>query len=143
MGKRTIIVKRKAYGRRAYGRKDGTKVRATQVKATEYEMVDLGVVGKGKKVLPEIEEGKMTRDAIKLGYIKEDQKIKDIPNEKIDDFALDLANKIGNKKTRGMFQWQVNIRKGRREKDVKQFRKKMEIGVNAIEKKIKKSKKQK
>jgi hypothetical protein len=53
----------------------------------------------------------MTGQAIKLGYIKEGQKISDIPKSKMGDFAIDLAKQVGPGHATRMFNAQVVLRK--------------------------------
>jgi len=123
------------------------EVEKTQIMRKAYEREDVGAPGRGKKILPSTKKTmEMTMYAIELGFITEDQKIKDIPNSKIDEFALGLANELqkpyknerGKRKAVrravGMFQKQANIRKGRKEKNESDFRTKMQLGANAIRK---------
>lgn len=116
MGMRTIIVHRRGYFRKG-----------TWIKPTTFEIKDRGTKGKGKKLF-QVKRGAMTRYAIKLGYIKDGQKISDIPNNKIDDFARDLKKLVGKKSARAMFQTQVLFRKRAKSS----FKRKMEIAAKAV-----------
>lgn len=72
----------------------------------------------------------MTRWARRLGYIRKGQRVSDIPYRKIDDFARDLARRVGPTTAQRMFQVQVLFRK-RRPRDP--FRRKMERAVRAVQ----------
>jgi len=48
---------------------------------------------------------------VELGYIKQGQKVGDIPADKIDDFARDLADRVGARKAWSMFNVQTLFRK--------------------------------
>jgi len=59
---RRLRVHRKGYHRRGYTRKDGVRVKACYVPPTTYYIKDRGAPGRGRKVLPELREDKMTID---------------------------------------------------------------------------------
>jgi len=99
-----------------------------RVGSATYLTKDRGAPGRGKKVAPKLHKGEMTRWAIKLGYIKEGQRVSDIPMSKIDDFAVDLAKRVGARKAFGMFHIQYVFRK--RERSL--FKEKMRRGAEAI-----------
>jgi len=101
-----IRVERKAY---SYMRK-GKRV---HVGATSFLIKDRGAKGRGKKVF-EVEKGKMSQWAIRLGYINSGQRISDIPIESMDNFARDLADHIGEREAMGMFRSQLIFRKRQR-----------------------------
>lgn len=108
--------------RKGYTKRDGTKV-----EPTTYLIKDRGAPGKGEKTF-DIRKGRMTRWAVKLGFITPDQKVSDIPTSEMGKFARKLAREIGEVEARGMFQAQVNLRK--REDSV--FKHKMQAAVNAL-----------
>jgi hypothetical protein len=97
----------------------------------DYMRKDVGKPGKGRKVIS-LREGAMTRWAVRLGYIKKDERISDIPLSRIDDFALDLAEAVGPRRAYRMFHAQVVLRQNMRDKASVQFRRKMERARDAI-----------
>ena len=66
---------------------------------------------RGKRVVGELRKGKMTDYAVELGYIKEGQRVSDIPANRIGDFAVDLADRVGARKAWSMFNVQTLFRK--------------------------------
>lgn len=111
----------------AHARKDSWRV-----SPATYLTKDRGAPGRGKKVIKKLKKGEMTRWAIKLGYIKEGQRVSDIPYSKIDDFAIDLAKRVGARRAWGMFRVQVLFRKRERNG----FKKKMQRAADAIAEKF-------
>ena len=103
----SIRVERKGY---SFRNKFGTLVR---VSPTSFLIKDRGAKGRGKKVF-NVEKGKMSQWAIKLGYMSKGQRISDIPIEKMDNFARDLADHIGERQAMGMFRSQLILRKRQR-----------------------------
>jgi hypothetical protein len=73
----------------------------------------------------------MTNIAGQLGYIKEGQIISDIPKDKIDNFARDLARTVGPGRAMRMVNAQVVFRKNQRGG----FKDKMLIAKNALRRK--------
>ena len=86
---------------------------------------------RGKRVVGELRKGKMTDYAVELGYIKEGQRVSDIPANRIGDFAKDLADRVGARKALRMFSVQKTFR--RRQPD--HFKNKVDIAIDAIQKK--------
>jgi DNA adenine methylase len=80
-----------------------------------------------------LKKGAMTDYAVELGYVKKGQAVGDIPDGKMGDFARDLAGRVGQSAAMGMFNYQVTLRKNRRNG----FKNKMVIAVNAIRRKNK------
>lgn len=122
------IIGRSGRGRRRRGRPPkGVYTHPSQVPGILFRPRDGGPpcrVPRGIK----LKKGAMTNAAIDLGYIKPGQTISNIPNRKIDDFARDLAKKVGQGRATGMFNSQVVLRKNRGDG----FRNKMVIATNAI-----------
>jgi len=120
-----LTVKRKGYVRkphirRSYVRKDGTRVKATSVKKTfvpptTFKIKDLGTKGRGKKVIKDLEKGKMTKTAKEMGLLKKGERIIDLTKAELRRLADRLVAKYGAKATKGMFQAQELFRK--RQKD--------------------------
>lgn len=118
---RKLVVHRRGYVRRAhmrrsYRRKDGTLVKATKVKETRvppttYKITDRGAPGRGKKVIPHIEKGKMTRVAVQLGLIKQGGHIGELNLQKLKKLADELVKRYGARTAKGMFQAQEIFRK--------------------------------
>lgn len=108
--------------RKGYTRRDGTRV-----EPATYLIKDRGAPGKGEKTF-DIKKGRMTRWAVKLGFITSVQRVSDIPMNEMGKFARELAREIGDAEARGMFQAQVNLRKN--EDSV--FKHKMQVAVNAL-----------
>ena len=104
------------------------KKKSWRVSPTVFLTKDRGAPGRGKKVVKKLRKGEMTKWAIKLGYIKEGQRVSDIPYSKIEDFAIDLAKRVGARRAWGMFRVQVLFRKRERNG----FKKKMQRGADAI-----------
>jgi len=138
MGRRRIRVKRKGFT--AHRRKSTWKVRrggrtivmhrrkrSWRVSPAVYLRKDVGKPGKGPKIIT-LRKGRMTKYAIKLGYLKKDQHIGDLPPTKIEKFAIDLAEEVGPRVAFGMFHALVVLNK-RTNPD---FAKKMAIGRKAI-----------
>jgi len=121
---RRLRVHRKGYHRRGYTRKDGVRVKACYVPPTTYYIKDRGAPGRGRKVLPELREDKMTIEARKAGLLKKGQKIGDLSTKKIVKLAKYLRKKYGQRRAWGMFHAQIVFRK--RMPDG--FKRKMKIG---------------
>lgn len=123
-----LIVHRKGFERKAFDKIDprtGKKIHipSTDIPPTTFSIKDRGAKGRGKKVIPEMKEGKMTEIAKKHGYISKDGNVGDIPYNKMDNFARDVVKEVGATKAKGMFQAQEVLRK-RKPNDP--FKKKME-----------------
>jgi len=103
--KKQWVVHRK--GKRIIARR---RKKTWRVSGTVYKKEDIGVPGKGKKLI-KVRKGLMTKYAIEGGFIKPGQRIKDIPDSKIDDFALYLAERVGPAKAQKMFRAQMIFRK--------------------------------
>jgi len=103
--RRKLLVRRKGY--KYYKPSIGKWV---SVSPTEFYITDRGAPGRGPKVI-KLRPGRMTQAAIELGYIKEGQRIGDIPMSQIPQFALDLAEYFGPKRAFKMFHAQVVLRK--------------------------------
>ena len=61
-----ISVRRKGYTRKAFTKKDGTQVKASRVPGSTFCVTDRGAPGKGPKVIPPLEPGKLGGP----GYLK-------------------------------------------------------------------------
>jgi hypothetical protein len=109
--------------RKGYVRSDGTRVAPTV-----FQIEDRGAKGKGEEVI-HVKRGKMTDYAIRLRYISPGQRISDIPNDRIDDFARELASLVGVRSALGMFQSQITFR---RLQENRRFKKKMMIAAKAV-----------
>jgi len=121
---RYLTTRVKSYRRRGYYRKDGTWVKPTTVKGYIRKVKDRGAPGRGRKVIPPLKKGVMTREAIKLGLLKPGQRIKDLSEEDIVKLAEHLRKKYGQRKAWGMFHAQLVLRK----RLPNGFKRKMEIG---------------
>jgi len=132
MGKRFLVVRRRGYYRGPYTyRRKGKliRVRGHYVPPTTFRIPDRGAPGRGPKLI-KVRKGAMTKKAIELGYIEEGQRISDIPDSRIDDFALDLAKEVGPRRAFRMFLAQKVFRKRARDG----FKDKMEIAMETIKK---------
>jgi len=91
---------------------------------------DRGAKGLGKKVIPPIKKGNMTKLARKYGYISGNQTVNDIPHSKMDDLTRDLVLKEGlsEKSVAGMYQAQIVFRKREITPEGKEFKRQMEVG---------------
>ena len=121
MARRTLLVHRRSFVRKG-----------TKIPATTFRIQDIGAPGRGPKSIEIKHPGVMTTLARRHGFISGDQRVTDIPNNKLDDFALALAKDVGGAKALRMFQAQISFRKrakGERLAD----RRKFEIGKNTIE----------
>jgi hypothetical protein len=58
--RKKLIVHRTGYHRKAYTKSSGIHVKATHVPPATFKIVDIGAVGKSKKLFP-IHKGKLTR----------------------------------------------------------------------------------
>jgi hypothetical protein len=97
---RKLRIRRKGY----IARRGETTYR---VKPTVYYRRDIGAPGRGKKVLPELEEGKMTIVANEMGY----PNVVSIPDRRLNEFARRLIKRYGEREAFGMAQAQVIFRK--------------------------------
>jgi hypothetical protein len=95
-----LVVRRRGY----VAKRGGTEYR---VRPTIYYRKDLGAPGRGKKVLPELEEGKMTVVANEMGF----PNVVSIPNSRLKEFAKRLIEKYGEREAFGMAHAQVIFRK--------------------------------
>jgi hypothetical protein len=95
-----LLVKRKGY----YAEREGKRY---YVSPTKYYRMDIGTKGRGKKVIPELEKGKMTKVAQEMGY----DKVSHIPDSKIPEFVDKLVRRYGERETFGMIQAQRVFRK--------------------------------
>ena len=96
---------------------------------TAFRIRDRGRPGRGPRRIRHLDKGEMTEWAIRLGYINEGQRVSDIPYNKIDDFAIDLARMVGPAHALRMFNVQVVFRKRQRNG----FKRKMKRAVRAIQ----------
>jgi hypothetical protein len=78
-----------------------------RVRGFTYLRRDVGAPGRGKKVIPELEEGKMNEVAQDMGY----ERVVDIPNRRLKEFARRLIRRYGERVAFGMAQAQVVFRK--------------------------------
>jgi hypothetical protein len=78
-----------------------------RVRGFTYLRRDVGAPGRGKKVIPELEEGKMNEVAQDMGY----ERVVDIPNRRLREFARRLIRRYGERVAFGMAQAQVVFRK--------------------------------
>jgi hypothetical protein len=115
-------------------RSDGTPVKATSVKASSYLTKDKGKLGKGKKIPIKLKKNKMTNIAMKTGFIKEGQQIKDISLKKMRSFGLAVAKEVSPTTAFRMFNIQIIFRKNARTRADKKFRRKMILARDAITK---------
>lgn len=113
-----LVVHRRAYKRRAYKKKTGTTVPATRVRKTTYLREDIGLPGRGPKVIPVLHKGGMNAIAKEMGYTSSAS----IPKSKIPLFARKLIKHNGEKKAKGMAQAQATFRKRERGPDATFFR---------------------
>lgn len=127
---RTLTIKRRGGRRRGYHREDGVYVHPAQVPGVIFRAKDRGLPGRGPKVIKKLRKGAMTNTAVRLGYINEGQVISDIPNNKMDDFARDLARTVGPGRAMKMVNAQVVLRKNQRGG----FKDKMLIAKNTLKK---------
>jgi hypothetical protein len=119
--------------RRGYHHERGVYTHPAQVPGVIFRIKDRGLPGRGPRVITGLKKGAMTNQAVKLGYITEDQTISDIPKTKIDDFARDLARNVGAGRAMKMVNAQVVFRKNQPDG----FKSKMLIAKNAIRQKSK------
>jgi hypothetical protein len=99
-----LLVRRRGYT--ATRRLDGRTI-TYRVRPTVYYRRDIGALGRGRKVIPELEEGKMTRVAKEMGY----PNVISIPDIKLREFARRLIRRYGERSALGMAQAQVIFRK--------------------------------
>jgi len=95
-----IRIRRKGY----IARRGKTTYR---VKPTIYYRKDIGAIGRGEKVLPELEEGKMITIANEMGF----PNVVTIPDRRLNEFARRLIKKYGEREAFGMAHVQVVLRK--------------------------------
>jgi hypothetical protein len=81
------------------------------VKPTTFEIEDIGAPGRGRKVLPPLRAGLMTREAIAIGLLKPGERISDLSKREIGELAEHLRKKYGQKRAVGMFVAQKVFRK--------------------------------
>lgn len=129
MPRKKLTIHRRAYHRKAYTRKDGTRVKASDVPATTFKREDIGAPGRGKKVLPKLKPGAMTKAAMDCGIlskrdVQRGKTIGDLSQKDIKKLANYLRRKYGQRKAFGMFHAQVVFRK----RMPNGFKKKMKIG---------------
>jgi hypothetical protein len=110
LSKGKLLVKRKGY----YAEREGKRY---YVPPTTYYRIDLGTKGRGKKVIPPLEKGKMTKIAQQMGY----NKVTEIPDSKIDDFVEKLVKAYGEREAFGMIQAQRVFRKRRQDEAKRKF----------------------
>ena len=141
-----LRVHRRAYRRRAHNRRAYTKrfhgklihipathVKATRVGSSTYSIQDRGAPGRGKRLI-KLRKGSMTHWAEKGHFIKKGGRISDIPDSRMDNFALYLARKVGAARAQKMFRAQIILRKRSRNG----FKDKMQIAHDTITKKYEK-----
>jgi predicted nucleic acid-binding OB-fold protein len=76
-------------------------------KGYTYMRKDVGAPGRGKKVIPELEEDKMNKVAREMGY----EKATAVPYTELDKFVEKLVDKYGEREAFGMIHAQVVLRK--------------------------------
>lgn len=130
---RTLLINRRGYRRRGYRRASGVYTHPAQVPGVIFRTKDRGLPGRGPRVITGLKKGFMTNQAVKLGYITEDQTISDIPKSKMDDFARDLVKSVGAGRAMRMVNPQIVFRKNQPDG----FKTKMLIAKNAIRQKTK------
>lgn len=122
--RRTLIIHRKGFTvPRTRFKRDGTTIdrEAFRVPPTTFRIEDKGAPGRGKPIIPKLRKGAMTRAAIRGGFIEKGQKITDIPDSRIDNFARFLVRQEGAKTAFGMFHAQVIFRKRQRSPAARKF----------------------
>lgn len=129
----TLTIRRRGHRRKGYRRESGVYTYPAQVPGVIFRAKDRGLPGRGPRVITGLKKGAMTNIAIKHGYINEDQTISDIPNNKMDNFARDLARAVGPGRAMKMVNAQVVFRKNQ----PNGFKNKMLIAKNAIRQKSK------
>jgi hypothetical protein len=117
-----LLVKRKGFTR-----SDGTKV-----KPASFLIQDIGRPGRGPDTIKLRREGFMTSFAKHRGFLKQGQKVTDMPDVRIKQMAIALAEVIGPRKALGMFSAQVNFRTRARGERLAN-RRKFETGKEAIQ----------
>lgn len=75
-----------------------------------YRTKDVGKHGKAK-LITGLKKRAITKQAIRVGYIPEDDSISHIPKSKTDDFALDVVKKVGQTQAMRMFNTQIVLYK--------------------------------
>ena len=80
-------------------------------KGFKYKRKDIGAPGKGPRIIKGLKKGKMTKIAVQGRFIKEGQRVSDIPASRMDDFARYLAKRVGPARAFRMFQVQLLFRK--------------------------------
>jgi hypothetical protein len=99
-----LLVRRRGYT--ATRRVDGRTI-TYRVRPTVYYRRDVGAPGRGRKVIPELEEGKMTKVANEMGY----PNVISIPDTRLREFARRLIRRYGEREAFGMAHAQVIFRK--------------------------------
>ncbi len=127
---RKLTIHKKGYTRKAYTRSDGTRVKASKVAPTTFKIKDIGAHDRGRKVIPTMKKGRMTKCAMKYGYISKGERVSDIPLSKMKKFAHDLAECVGDVNTaRKMIRAQRVFRK----RSPDSFKHKMDVAEKALE----------
>ena len=119
---RKIRVTRKGYYRKGfYIHRNGKRIYIppTYIPPSTYYIPDRGAPGKGKQVIPPLKKGKMNRIAKKMGY----ERVTDIPDTKLKEYAKRLVNAYGAKRAFGMTHAQVVLRKRTQPQHRKKFEK--------------------
>jgi hypothetical protein len=129
----TLTIRKRGHRRRGYHRETGVYTHPAQVPGVLFRIKNRGLPGRGPRVITGLKKGAMTNQAVKLGYITEDQTISDIPKTKIDDFARDLVKSVGAGRAMKMVNPQIVFRKNQPDS----FKNKMLIAKNAIRQKSK------
>lgn len=114
MRRRRLVVERKGFGVPATTfQRDGVTVRRDpyRVPPTRFTIEDRGAPGRGEAVIPPLKKGIMTKAAVEGRYIRQGQKVTDIPLHRMDDFGRYLARRYGAKRALGMLQAQVVFRR--------------------------------
>jgi hypothetical protein len=137
MGKRKLVVHRKGYyvPPTTYERKGKIIHRkGYYVPPTTYEIEDRGAPGRGKKVLPELRKGLMTKEAIAIGLLKPGERISDLSKREIAILAEHLRKKYGQRRAVGMFLAQLVFRKRMRDgfKDLMEYGMKVAKGEPGV-----------
>lgn len=120
-----LLVKRKGY----------TTKKGARVRPTTFLIKDRGKPGRGPEVITIKREGFMTGFATRRGFLRAGGMITEMPDKKIREMAIALANEIGPRKALSMFIAQVNLRSRARGEQFAN-RRKFEVGKEAIQRRF-------
>ena len=80
-------------------------------KGYTYKRPDIGALGRGRKVIPRLRGGLMTKEAINLGLLKPGERVSDLTKAEIGRLAEHLREKYGQRRSAGMFRAILVFRK--------------------------------